>query len=560
MLGNRGDCFSPLRVPAWAIALCGHPDPEFVEAIVRGLRDGFRIGFDRASPLVSAVRNMPSAAEHDDAVSEYVDTELRKRHFLGPYSTEEFAGGHINRIGVIPKGHTPGKWRIITDLSFPTGGSVNDGIDPLLCSLSYVSVDEVAAIAAGLGRGALLAKIDIESAYRLVPVHPDDRYLLGVRWKGKIVVDGMLPFGLRSAPKIFTLIADALEWVVRKAGVRQIAHYLDDFVVIGRPASDECAESLRKMTELCAILGVPLAKEKSEGPSTSITFLGIQLDTESGTLALPPAKLQRICDLLNEWGDKKVCSRRELESLIGVLNHACKVVRPGRSFLRRLIDLLAESRVTFARRPHHSIRLNRAFRSDIAWWRSFIVEWNGVGFFPRVNMDGEHRVTFVTDASGAWGCGARWGTHWFQLAWDAKSNPSPIAVKELIPIVLAAAVWGKEWRGGSVTCRCDNQTVVSVLASRSSRNAEIMHLLRCLFFIEARMQFTLHCVHLPGVENTVADALSRNDLVSFRSQAPEADRDPQVLPESLVEALLLFDQDWLSPTWRRLFGFISIKA
>ena len=74
------------------------------------------------------------------------------------------------------------------------------------------------------------------------------------------------------------------------------------------------------------------------------------------------------------------------------------------------------------------------------------------------------------------------------------------------------------------------------------------------------MQFTLHCVHLPGVENTVADALSRNDLVSFRSQAPEADRDPQVLPESLVEALLLFDQDWLSPTWRRLFGFISIKA
>ena len=120
------------------------------------------------------------------------------------------------------------------------------------------------------------------------------------------MVDGMLPFGLRSAPKIFTLIADALEWVVRKAGVRQIAHYLDDFVVIGRPASDECAESLRRMTELCAILGVPLAKEKSEGPSTSITFLGIQLDTESGTLALPPAKLQRICDLLNEWGDKKV--------------------------------------------------------------------------------------------------------------------------------------------------------------------------------------------------------------------------------------------------------------
>ena len=94
---------------------------------------------------------MPSAAEHDDTVSDYVDTELGKKHFLGPYPTEEFAGGNSNRISVIPKGHTPGKWRIITDLSFSTGGSVNDGIDPLLCSLSYVSVDEVASIVAGLG-------------------------------------------------------------------------------------------------------------------------------------------------------------------------------------------------------------------------------------------------------------------------------------------------------------------------------------------------------------------------------------------------------------------------
>ena len=191
-VGVRNDCCSPLRASAWAASLRGHPDCVFAEAIVRGLEKGFRIGFDRTSQLVPAERNMPSTTEHDDVVADYIDTELRKKRFLGPYSLDEIGGVQINRIGVIPKGHTPGKWRIITDLSFPIGGSVNDGIDPELCSLSYVSVDEVASIAASLGKGALLAKIDIESAYRLIPVHPDDRSLLGIRWRGKVVVDGML--------------------------------------------------------------------------------------------------------------------------------------------------------------------------------------------------------------------------------------------------------------------------------------------------------------------------------------------------------------------------------
>ena len=81
---------------------------------------------------------------------------------------------HINRFGVIPKGHNTGKWMLITDLSFPPNHSVNDGIDPSLCSLSYISVDQVADIATQYGRGALLAKVDIESAYRLIPVHPQE--------------------------------------------------------------------------------------------------------------------------------------------------------------------------------------------------------------------------------------------------------------------------------------------------------------------------------------------------------------------------------------------------
>ena len=92
---------------------------------------------------------------------------------LGPFqSPEGLPPLHINRFGVIPKGLNTGKWRLITDLSFPRGTSVNDGIDPSFCSLSYTTVDDIAAAVTALGAGALLAKVDIESAYRLIPVHP----------------------------------------------------------------------------------------------------------------------------------------------------------------------------------------------------------------------------------------------------------------------------------------------------------------------------------------------------------------------------------------------------
>ena len=111
-----------------------------------------------------------------------------------------------------------GKWCLITDLSFPIGQSVNDGIDPALCSLHYTTVEDIAKIIAEVGKGALLAKFDIESAYRLIPVHPQDSPLQAMRWEGKTYIDPMLPFGLRSAPKIFNAVADALNWHLQVVG------------------------------------------------------------------------------------------------------------------------------------------------------------------------------------------------------------------------------------------------------------------------------------------------------------------------------------------------------
>ena len=169
---------------------------------------------------------------------------------------------HINRIGVIPKKYQPGRWRMITDLSFPEKSSVNDAINSQLCSLSYITVEEVATRAILMGRGSLLAKIDIKSAYGLVPVSPMDRKWLGICWQDQVYIDAMLPFGLRSAPKVFNAVADALEWCIAKAGVEILYYYLDDCVIVSPPESEQCGEHLLLLQQVCGQLGVPLAPEK----------------------------------------------------------------------------------------------------------------------------------------------------------------------------------------------------------------------------------------------------------------------------------------------------------
>ena len=126
---------------------------------------------------------------------------------------------------MIPR-NTAGKWRLILDLSWLDGHSVNDGTDPDLCSLSYVSVDDAARTATRLDQGALLAKVDIKSAYRMVPVHPEDRLLLGMSWNGALYVNAALPFGLHSAPKIFNAVDDTVEWILKQEDLACVFHYL----------------------------------------------------------------------------------------------------------------------------------------------------------------------------------------------------------------------------------------------------------------------------------------------------------------------------------------------
>ena len=210
-------------------------------------------------------------------------------------------------------------------------------------------------------------------------MHPEDRPLLGMKWDGQLFCDKTLPFGLRSAPIIFSAVADALEWIVKEKGATHIFHYVDDFVIVGPPGSAKCGNDL--LVKTCSDLGVLVAEDKTEGPATCLTVLGVEIDTLAMELRLPQGKLDRLNGVLAEWRGKRSGKRRDLESLVGLLQHASQVVRPGRIFLRRLYNLLAQ---TGSFKPHFSVRLNAEAQADVEWWSTFLAAWNGTSILRLV--------------------------------------------------------------------------------------------------------------------------------------------------------------------------------
>jgi len=260
-------------------------------------------------------------------INEYIQEEVAAGRMIGPLPRSILGGVHCSPVGLVPKGRESSRWRMIVDLSYPPGHRVNDGIDRHLCSLKYATLDNATKFITRLGHNTLLLKIDLRSAYRIVPVHPHDRHLLGMCWDGQVFIDQALPFSLRSAPKLFTAVADAVGWAPLDAGLPLQLHYLDDFLFFFPPGTPAPQAVLTHIQDILDTLGVPVAVNKIEGPATTITFLGMTVDTVRSELRFPQHKLKYIRGLVSGWRVRRSGTYHEFQSLIGHLAHAATVIR-----------------------------------------------------------------------------------------------------------------------------------------------------------------------------------------------------------------------------------------
>ena len=444
---------------------------------------------------------------------------------MGPFKTVPFTKYHLSPLGGVPK--PDGSTRVILDLSSPRGSSVNDFISKEAYSVRYAKFDDAVDMASAV-ENSFMAKLDVRHAFRLCPVHPEDWPLLTYWWKGRFFVDVVLPFGCRSSPFIFNTFADTLEWVARsKFEVKSMLHYLDDFFFTG-PSFERCLTARDNFATMCKELRVPLADDKAEGPATCLTFLGIEIDTVNRCCRLPKAKLADLKRLLAVWSGIPQCTKRELLSLVGSLSFAAKVVKPGRTFLRRLIDLS-----TSVRELSDIVVIDKDAREDIKWWSTFAPDWNGVGFFQDSLVSSSH-LKLYTDASVR-GIGAVFNTKWFSAEIPRELQDLPIHILEFYAIVVAVFTWSDLLVNKQVLFLSDNMAIVQAWTHGSCRDKKLMTLIRKLYTFTARNNVNILMTHVPGKYNSLADALSRFQVTKFQQLLPTAEPTPSTIPLSAWE-------------------------
>ncbi|XP_068749266.1 uncharacterized protein [Montipora capricornis] len=306
--------------------------------------------------------------------------------------------------GIVPK-KDPSEFRLIHHLSYPPGSSVNDFIPEDCSSVHYASINDAISVIKRKGAGCFMAKTDVKSAFRIIPIHPNDFALLGMKWQNSYYFDRCLPMGCSSSCAIFEAFSTALEWLaINRLGASGVLHILDDFLFIA-DSQDNCHADLTNFLGMCEYLGVPIAQEKTVGPDTTLQFAGITLDSVMQEARLPVDKLQKCRMLLRTFYKRRKVTLRELQSLLGLLNFTCSVIVPGRAFLRRMIDLTKG-----AKRPYHRIRLSKEAKSDMVTWLTFLDKFNGKTFFLDDRWDTSSSLDLFTDAAGSKGYGAIFGS------------------------------------------------------------------------------------------------------------------------------------------------------
>ena len=202
---------------------------------------------------------------------------------------------------------------------------------------------------------------------------------------------------------------------------------------------------------------------------------------------LPDEKLLSIRNEILNWLLKKNATKREILSLVGLLQHASKVVRCGRTFVGRMYQA-----ATKVKELSFFTCLTKEFRSDLFWWCFFLTSWNGLSLLRSSNFR-QADCCIQTDASGLWGCGAVFGNQWFQWPWPVEWNSIGIMAKELAPIVIGCVVWGPYLKKQHVLFQCDNNSLVTCISKGYSKDPSVMHLLRCLWFFIAFLDIRVFC-------------------------------------------------------------------
>ena len=468
--------------------------------MVQGFTHGFFIDSDKVCDNTS-LGNHHSIIEHSQAAADLIQKELDAGRIAGPFNEKPFDNFHISPIKLQPK--KSGGFRLIQNLSAPYDeNSINHHISEENSKVTYASIQDAISIIQDLGQNCYMAKSDIKSAFRLIPINPAEYPKLGFKYNNKYYYDLCLAQGCSSSCKIFERFSTALEWILRnKFNVKHTCHVLDDFLFLALVYS-ECKGYLEAWKNLCRLLNISLALDKTFDPSQIMIFLGIEISTIEMMARLPEYKLISYRLQLQELMHSRTVKLRDMQSAIGILQFSTSVITPGKAFVRRLIDTTLG--IT---KPFHYVTISPEAKKDISMWYTFFSHHNGKTIFIQ-NFQNSETLNLYSDASKQ-ACAATFKDQWLVIPFPESWSQKNIAYLEFYPILIALELFGINMSNQDITIHCDNKAVCQIINKQSCKDPPIMTLVRKMVLVVMQYNIKFRAIHLPGSKNYLNDKLSR---------------------------------------------------
>ena len=390
--------------------------------------------------------------EFPNDINTYIQEESSHGAIAGPFEVNPIHNCHVSPMMTKPKPKSHNR-RVIIDLSWPKGASVNDGIEKNAYmgsefKLTFPTIDNLTDELKKLGKGTHIYKVDVSQAFQHLNVDQFDYDLLGLQWHGAYI-DQRIPFGCSHGSQFFQRTSDAVCYAMCHQGYDVINH-IDDFLGFGTPSV--ARQSFQTLVELMQELGLAISDKKLIHPTTQAVCLGVVVDMVSGTVSIPPDKLTQVQQIVHEWSDKKTCTKQQLQSLVGLLLYIHKCTKPACYFVNRLLEMLRN-----ANNPNRIV-ITDDCKWDLAWFRKFLEQYNGVSIYDHKNAD--FVVQLDACLTGMGGC---WKNLIYHLPIPLGYKSMGIVHLEMINILVATKLFKNAWSGYKILVQCDNEAVVSVL-------------------------------------------------------------------------------------------------
>jgi len=451
---------------------------------------GYKIPFI-ARPAQSSIPCNPKCTDKD---KEFLINEISRLQCLGAVSISQYEKGQfISGIFSVPKPN--GNRRFILNLK-----KLNQYVD-----CPHFKMEDHRSVCNLIRRNMFLATIDLRDAYFHIPIHSDFRMFLKFQFEGVLYHFNCVPFGLCTAPLIFTKLLKPVFETLRSSGLPSV-RYLDDFLLLGYD-KEHCLKNISSTLNVLRNLGLSVNYDKSSlTPSFSQKYLGFIFDSERMMISLPESKIKKVVDSITRFLADSNPIIQEAAELQGLLISVCPAVDYGLLYTRCLaMDLQFSLSKTFDDYSGAFICKSET-REDLAWWLSH------VGSTPMAIRQDEYMYTIYSDASQT-----GWGCHCNNVKscgwWPMEQKHLHINVLELLAVELGLQIFAKSWSNIQILLRVDNGTAISYINRFGGCHTKELHDIakRIWKFCEDRHLF-IFASYIKSKDNAIADSSSRTQI------------------------------------------------